>query len=185
MFVLVCFVFFTTHMSKVNHFCKKNKKKTNKVFIIIPSCHCSNTFFEVKSISNQVWKFQRYQLIMTFHERPVLPPPLIIFSHITMVLKHLCCRWRKHDDDERDYGLSESFKFFMVQVKSRDVRSSELPWHQSDAVSSLKTVTGRTFYHRGRAEEGARLRGAVHRGILQGERRPIPLVQRRADQSHF
>ncbi|TNN38751.1 Transient receptor potential cation channel subfamily M member 3 [Liparis tanakae] len=67
----------------------------------------NNTFFEVKSISNQVWKFQRYQLIMTFHERPVLPPPLIIFSHITMVLKHLCCRWRKHDDDERDYGLSE------------------------------------------------------------------------------
>ncbi|KAJ8348184.1 hypothetical protein SKAU_G00267730 [Synaphobranchus kaupii] len=44
----------------------------------------NNTFFEVKSISNQVWKFQ---------------------SHMTMVLKHLCCRWRKHDDDEHDYGL--------------------------------------------------------------------------------
>lgn len=43
---------------------------------------------------------------MTFHERPVLPPPLIIFSHITMVLKHLCCRWRKQDEDEQDYGLS-------------------------------------------------------------------------------
>uniref|UniRef100_A0A8C4RL88 Transient receptor potential cation channel subfamily M member 3 n=1 Tax=Erpetoichthys calabaricus TaxID=27687 RepID=A0A8C4RL88_ERPCA len=66
----------------------------------------NNTFFEVKSISNQVWKFQRYQLIMTFHERPVLPPPLIIFSHMTMVFQHLCCRWRKHDDqEERDYGL--------------------------------------------------------------------------------
>lgn len=74
-------------------------------------CPHSNTFFEVKSISNQVWKFQRYQLIMTFHERPVLPPPLIIFSHITMVLKHLCCRWRKHDDDERDYGLSERLEY--------------------------------------------------------------------------
>ncbi|CAB1321665.1 unnamed protein product, partial [Coregonus sp. 'balchen'] len=48
----------------------------------------NNTFFEVKSISNQVWKFQRYQLIMTFYERPILPPPLIIFSHMTMVLKH-------------------------------------------------------------------------------------------------
>ncbi|KAK6312907.1 hypothetical protein J4Q44_G00162540 [Coregonus suidteri] len=35
----------------------------------------NNTFFEVKSISNQVWKFQRYQLIMTFYERPILPPP--------------------------------------------------------------------------------------------------------------
>lgn len=75
-------------------------------FLFLPP---SNTFFEVKSISNQVWKFQRYQLIMTFHERPVLPPPLIIFSHMTMIFQHLCCRWRKHesDPDERDYGLSK------------------------------------------------------------------------------
>ncbi|KAI7813826.1 transient receptor potential cation channel subfamily M member 1a isoform X2 [Triplophysa rosa] len=68
----------------------------------------NNTFFEVKSISNQVWKFQRYQLIMTFHDRPVLPPPLIIFSHIYIVLKRLCCRCRKKREgeiDERDRGL--------------------------------------------------------------------------------
>eukprot|EP00064_Thunnus_orientalis_P009808 superscaffoldBa00001270_g9834 len=83
--------------------------------------HHSNTFFEVKSISNQVWKFQRYQLIMTFHERPVLPPPLIIFSHITMVLKHLCCRWRKHDDDERDYGL----KLFITDDELKKVHDFE------------------------------------------------------------
>uniref|UniRef100_A0A8D0CX64 Transient receptor potential cation channel subfamily M member 3 n=1 Tax=Sander lucioperca TaxID=283035 RepID=A0A8D0CX64_SANLU len=81
----------------------------------------NNTFFEVKSISNQVWKFQRYQLIMTFHERPVLPPPLIIFSHITMVLKHLCCRWRKHDDDERDYGL----KLFITEEELKKVHDFE------------------------------------------------------------
>uniref|UniRef100_A0A8B9JD41 Transient receptor potential cation channel, subfamily M, member 1a n=1 Tax=Astyanax mexicanus TaxID=7994 RepID=A0A8B9JD41_ASTMX len=68
-----------------------------------------NTFFEVKSISNQVWKFQRYQLIMTFHDRPVLPPPLIIFSHIYIVLKRLCCRCKRRrkegELDERDRGL--------------------------------------------------------------------------------
>ncbi|XP_072290265.1 transient receptor potential cation channel subfamily M member 3 isoform X13 [Eucyclogobius newberryi] len=81
----------------------------------------NNTFFEVKSISNQVWKFQRYQLIMTFHERPVLPPPLIIFSHITMVLKHLCCRWRKPDDDERDYGL----KLFITEDELKKVHDFE------------------------------------------------------------
>lgn len=77
--------------------------------LILFGLYLSNTFFEVKSISNQVWKFQRYQLIMTFHERPVLPPPLIIFSHMTMIVQHLCCRWRKHesDPDERDYGLSK------------------------------------------------------------------------------
>ncbi|KAG7269238.1 hypothetical protein CRUP_031182 [Coryphaenoides rupestris] len=68
-----------------------------------------------------VWKFQRYQLIMTFHERPVLPPPLIIFSHMTMVLKHLCCRWRKHDDDERDYGL----KLFITEDELKKVHDFE------------------------------------------------------------
>lgn len=70
---------------------------------------CSNTFFEVKSISNQVWKFQRYQLIMTFHDRPVLPPPMIIFSHLYIIIIRLCCRCRKKqeaDQDERDRGLS-------------------------------------------------------------------------------
>ncbi|KAK5932920.1 hypothetical protein CgunFtcFv8_004589 [Champsocephalus gunnari] len=81
----------------------------------------NNTFFEVKSISNQVWKFQRYQLIMTYYERPVLPPPLIIFSHITMALKHLCCRWRKHDDDERDYGL----KLFITEDELKKVHDFE------------------------------------------------------------
>ncbi|XP_025031856.1 transient receptor potential cation channel subfamily M member 1 [Python bivittatus] len=68
----------------------------------------NNTFFEVKSISNQVWKFQRYQLIMTFHDRPVLPPPMIIFSHLYIIIVRLCCRWKKPkegDQDEQDRGL--------------------------------------------------------------------------------
>ncbi|XP_028257134.1 transient receptor potential cation channel subfamily M member 1-like isoform X2 [Parambassis ranga] len=62
----------------------------------------NNTFFEVKSISNQVWKFQRYQLIMTFHDRPILPPPLIIFPHVYIILKRLCCRCRRRPEGERD-----------------------------------------------------------------------------------
>ncbi|XP_053347192.1 transient receptor potential cation channel subfamily M member 1 [Clarias gariepinus] len=68
----------------------------------------NNTFFEVKSISNQVWKFQRYQLIMTFHERPVLPPPLIIFSHIYILIRRICCRCSRKKEgelDEKDKGL--------------------------------------------------------------------------------
>uniref|UniRef100_A0A8D2L1N0 Transient receptor potential cation channel subfamily M member 1 n=1 Tax=Varanus komodoensis TaxID=61221 RepID=A0A8D2L1N0_VARKO len=72
----------------------------------------NNTFFEVKSISNQVWKFQRYQLIMTFHDRPVLPPPMIIFSHLYIIIVRLCCHCKKRregDQDERDRGLKLSF----------------------------------------------------------------------------
>ncbi|XP_011855960.1 PREDICTED: transient receptor potential cation channel subfamily M member 1 isoform X1 [Mandrillus leucophaeus] len=68
----------------------------------------NNTFFEVKSISNQVWKFQRYQLIMTFHDRPVLPPPMIILSHIYIIIMRLsgrCKKKREGDQEERDRGL--------------------------------------------------------------------------------
>ncbi|XP_072806760.1 transient receptor potential cation channel subfamily M member 1 isoform X4 [Vicugna pacos] len=68
----------------------------------------NNTFFEVKSISNQVWKFQRYQLIMTFHDRPVLPPPMIILSHIYIIIMRLsrrCRKKREGDQDEKDRGL--------------------------------------------------------------------------------
>ncbi|KAM7003562.1 transient receptor potential cation channel subfamily M member 1b isoform 2-T2 [Tautogolabrus adspersus] len=69
----------------------------------------NNTFFEVKSISNQIWKFQRYQLIMTFHDRPILPPPLIIFSHLYILFNRLfrrCARKRQEGElDEKDRGL--------------------------------------------------------------------------------
>uniref|UniRef100_A0A3Q1AP36 Transient receptor potential cation channel, subfamily M, member 1b n=1 Tax=Amphiprion ocellaris TaxID=80972 RepID=A0A3Q1AP36_AMPOC len=69
----------------------------------------NNTFFEVKSISNQVWKFQRYQLIMTFHDRPILPPPLIIFSHLYILFNRLfrrCARKKQEGElDEKDRGL--------------------------------------------------------------------------------
>ncbi|XP_055980687.1 transient receptor potential cation channel subfamily M member 1 [Sorex fumeus] len=68
----------------------------------------NNTFFEVKSISNQVWKFQRYQLIMTFHDRPVLPPPMIILSHLYMIIMRLsghCRKKREGERDEQDRGL--------------------------------------------------------------------------------
>uniref|UniRef100_A0A8C6LYA1 Transient receptor potential cation channel, subfamily M, member 1b n=2 Tax=Nothobranchius furzeri TaxID=105023 RepID=A0A8C6LYA1_NOTFU len=69
----------------------------------------NNTFFEVKSISNQVWKFQRYQLIMTFHDRPILPPPLIILSHLYILFNRLfrhCLKKRQEGElDEKDRGL--------------------------------------------------------------------------------
>ncbi|XP_072373488.1 transient receptor potential cation channel subfamily M member 3 isoform X5 [Scyliorhinus torazame] len=83
----------------------------------------NNTFFEVKSISNQVWKFQRYQLIMTFHERPVLPPPLITFSHMTMVCQLICCRWRKQevDQEDKDYGL----KLFITEDELKKLHDFE------------------------------------------------------------
>lgn len=89
--------------------------KTSAVLLqFVLTCLCvlthSNTFFEVKSISNQVWKFQRYQLIMTFHDRPILPPPLIIFSHLYILFNRMfrrCAKKKQEGElDEKDRGLS-------------------------------------------------------------------------------
>ncbi|KAM7048545.1 transient receptor potential cation channel subfamily M member 1 isoform 1-T1 [Molossus nigricans] len=84
----------------------------------------NNTFFEVKSISNQVWKFQRYQLIMTFHDRPVLPPPMIILNHIYIIAMRLSGRCRKKrdgDHEEQDRGL----KLFLSEEELRRLHEFE------------------------------------------------------------
>ena len=53
----------------------------------------SNTFSKVQANSNQIWKFQRYQLILEYAHRPVLVPPFIIFNHLYLMYK-ACCRPR-------------------------------------------------------------------------------------------
>ncbi|XP_072134017.1 transient receptor potential cation channel subfamily M member 7 isoform X3 [Mobula birostris] len=57
----------------------------------------NNVYFQVKAISNIVWKYQRYHFIMAYHEKPVLPPPLILLSHFALLISHLCRQGRKRD----------------------------------------------------------------------------------------
>uniref|UniRef100_A0AAZ3PNR4 Ion transport domain-containing protein n=1 Tax=Oncorhynchus tshawytscha TaxID=74940 RepID=A0AAZ3PNR4_ONCTS len=63
---------------------------------------CSIMAFVDPTSDTSIWKFQRYQLIMKFHDRPLLPPPLIIFSHIYIVLKHVCRRCKRRTEGEQD-----------------------------------------------------------------------------------
>uniref|UniRef100_A0A8C3I4R6 non-specific serine/threonine protein kinase n=1 Tax=Chrysemys picta bellii TaxID=8478 RepID=A0A8C3I4R6_CHRPI len=42
----------------------------------------NNVYYDMKSISNKLWKYNRYRYIMTYYEKPWLPPPFIILSHI-------------------------------------------------------------------------------------------------------
>ncbi|XP_016065637.1 PREDICTED: transient receptor potential cation channel subfamily M member 7 isoform X2 [Miniopterus natalensis] len=55
----------------------------------------NNVYLQVKAISNIVWKYQRYHFIMAYHEKPVLPPPLIILSHIASLFCCICKRRKK------------------------------------------------------------------------------------------
>jgi len=53
---------------------------------------CSNTFSMVQDMTNVVWKMQRYHLVREFYNRPILPPPLILFSHVFFFIRYLARR---------------------------------------------------------------------------------------------
>lgn len=44
------------------------------------------TLFDVRI---QVWMFQRFTVVMEYEQKPALPPPFIIFSHILLFVKYL------------------------------------------------------------------------------------------------
>ncbi|KAI3372384.1 hypothetical protein L3Q82_022882, partial [Scortum barcoo] len=66
----------------------------------------NNIYFDMASTSNKLWKYNRYRYIMTYQERPWLPPPLILLSHMTLGLRAI---YRKCSGDaergERGSGL--------------------------------------------------------------------------------
>lgn len=75
-------------------------------------CFVSNTFSYVQANSNQIWKFQRYQLIMEYTHRPVLVPPFIIINHLYLIYKacgrpRCCVRNSKLKRKRADKKLSE------------------------------------------------------------------------------
>uniref|UniRef100_A0A8D8RTN9 Transient receptor potential cation channel trpm n=1 Tax=Cacopsylla melanoneura TaxID=428564 RepID=A0A8D8RTN9_9HEMI len=49
----------------------------------------NNIFMEINAISHQVWMFQRFTVVMEYEQKPALPPPFIIFSHILLFVKYL------------------------------------------------------------------------------------------------
>ncbi|TDH13356.1 hypothetical protein EPR50_G00056750, partial [Perca flavescens] len=46
----------------------------------------NNIYFDMASTSNKLWKYNRYRYIMTYQDRPWLPPPLILLSHMTLAM---------------------------------------------------------------------------------------------------
>uniref|UniRef100_A0AAY5KTH2 non-specific serine/threonine protein kinase n=1 Tax=Esox lucius TaxID=8010 RepID=A0AAY5KTH2_ESOLU len=69
---------------------------------------CNNVYIQMKSISNLVWKYQRYHFVMAYHEKPVLPPPLILLSHLVSLFSCVCC---KKKNNSHSYGPSMTSLF--------------------------------------------------------------------------
>ncbi|XP_037103647.1 transient receptor potential cation channel subfamily M member 7 isoform X4 [Syngnathus acus] len=76
----------------------------------------NNVYLQVKSISNLVWKYQRYHFVMAYHEKPVLPPPFILLCHIYSLL--CMCRKRK---EQNTYGP----KLFLTEEDQKKLHDFE------------------------------------------------------------
>ncbi|XP_023365742.1 transient receptor potential cation channel subfamily M member 7 isoform X1 [Otolemur garnettii] len=78
----------------------------------------NNVYLQVKAISNIVWKYQRYHFIMAYHEKPVLPPPLIILSHIVSLF---CCICKRRKKDKTSNGP----KLFLTEEDQKKLHDFE------------------------------------------------------------
>lgn len=76
----------------------------------------NNVYLQVKSISNLVWKYQRYHFIMAYHEKPVLPPPFILLCHIYSLFC-MCSKRKK----ENTYGP----KLFLTEEDQKKLHDFE------------------------------------------------------------
>uniref|UniRef100_A0A8C3TBI3 Transient receptor potential cation channel subfamily M member 2 n=1 Tax=Chelydra serpentina TaxID=8475 RepID=A0A8C3TBI3_CHESE len=50
------------------------------------------TFQQVQEHTDQIWKFQRHDLIEEYHGRPAAPPPFILFNHLQLFVKRVLLR---------------------------------------------------------------------------------------------
>lgn len=80
----------------------------------------SHTFGKVQGNSDLYWKTQRYSLIREFHSRPALAPPLIVISHVRLLIKRLCRR-RSHEPSSPD---SQHFRVWL----SKEAEQRLLTW---------------------------------------------------------
>ncbi|RVE51394.1 hypothetical protein evm_003949 [Chilo suppressalis] len=68
----------------------------------------NNIFNEVNEVSHQVWMFQRFTVVMEYEQKPVLPPPFIIFCHI-----YATCKWVTRNVSHQRFQYDNGLKLFL------------------------------------------------------------------------
>uniref|UniRef100_A0A3B3CIW5 Uncharacterized protein n=1 Tax=Oryzias melastigma TaxID=30732 RepID=A0A3B3CIW5_ORYME len=107
---------------------------TNILLINLLIAMFSHTFSEVQANSDIYWKFQRYNLIVTYHFRPSLAPPFIIISHINLFIKRVI---RKVP--------SIKVRHFVLQLKGK--AANKLTTWETIQKEDFLTAKGKTQKH--------------------------------------
>ncbi|XP_060030125.1 transient receptor potential cation channel subfamily M member 4 isoform X2 [Erinaceus europaeus] len=75
----------------------------------------SYTFSKVQGNSDLYWKAQRYSLIREFHSRPALAPPLIVISHVRLLLRH----WHRRRTSMPSSPVIQHFRVYLSKEGER------------------------------------------------------------------
>ncbi|XP_023562452.1 transient receptor potential cation channel subfamily M member 4 [Octodon degus] len=92
----------------------------------------SYTFGKVQGNSDLYWKAQRYSLIREFHSRPALAPPLIVISHVRLLIKRLY-RNRRSRSSVPSSPTAEHFRVYL----SKEAERTLLTWESVQKESFL------------------------------------------------
>eukprot|EP00112_Aurelia_sp_Birch-Aquarium-sp1_P007627 Seg1831.8 transcript_id=Seg1831.8/GoldUCD/mRNA.D3Y31 product="Transient receptor potential cation channel subfamily M member 2" protein_id=Seg1831.8/GoldUCD/D3Y31 len=111
------------------------------------------TFEKVQDASDKVWKFQRYELILEYHDRPTLTPPFIVVSHVYLSMKWIlqklrCCGCRPIQGSSMKFKVSEEEN---EQLRMWEFVAAESFSHNSKLVES-ETLDERVKYIQARVD---------------------------------
>ncbi|XP_078457755.1 transient receptor potential cation channel subfamily M member 5 isoform X1 [Lampetra planeri] len=98
---------------------------TNVLLLNLLIAMFSYTFSQVQGNSDKIWRFQRYNLIVEYHDRPSLAPPFIIISHIKHLVRKFVFK-----------ATAEKHKHFMQSLQE-DVDQRLMVWEGIQKVNYL------------------------------------------------
>uniref|UniRef100_A0A8C5G255 Ion transport domain-containing protein n=1 Tax=Gouania willdenowi TaxID=441366 RepID=A0A8C5G255_GOUWI len=125
----------------------------------------NNVYFDMESISSKVWKYNRYRYIMTYQDRPWLPPPLIILSHVALGVKGIYRKFRGdpeteekgsglklylgHQDRKKLHEFEEKCKVHLIQdsLSKLDYQFGQLQDLSAQAVDILTMLSASDSLH--------------------------------------
>ncbi|CAF3718951.1 unnamed protein product [Rotaria sp. Silwood1] len=88
----------------------------------------SNTFNNLQTDTDRIWKFQHYALVCEYLSRPSLPPPLIIFCHLWRLTLYIAAKYfkLKFFQDQYDKHLKRTnYKILLHEKISIGIESAE------------------------------------------------------------
>ncbi|XP_033062556.1 transient receptor potential cation channel subfamily M member 5 isoform X4 [Trachypithecus francoisi] len=80
---------------------------TNVLLMNLLIAMFSYTFQVVQGNADMFWKFQRYNLIVEYHERPALAPPFILLSHLSLALHRVFKKEAEHKREHLERDLPD------------------------------------------------------------------------------